>query len=194
MKRRRLPLFAGFGLLIVMLVAGFVWLNGGRQDAPEETAAPTLAVAITEVPAGEDVTVAAGAPAVLEETPAPAQETATEVAGTLRFAEPDANNLRPYTLQLEGVPAPPAGFHYELWFEISGQSRPENVAVITAQDGQIVYTDLLVENLAAGLTGAFVSLEPDFDDDPTISADIVYSGTLNAAAGLAEIEMFPTGP
>jgi hypothetical protein len=194
MKRRRLPLFAGFGLLIVMLVAGFVWLNGGRQDAPEETAAPTLAVAITEVPAGEDVTVAAGAPAFPPGQPAPAQETATEVAGTLRFAEPDANNLRPYTLQLEGVPAPPAGFHYELWFEISGQSRPENVAVITAQDGQIVYTDLLVENLAAGLTGAFVSLEPDFDDDPTISADIVYSGTLNAAAGLAEIEMFPTGP
>jgi hypothetical protein len=177
-KRPFLPIAAGVGLLVVLMIAGFIFLNGPgvEETATVEATVPTLAV-------------------VTPEATLPVGETAVPLsAGTLRFAEPDANNLRQYTLSLDDVPPPPAGFHYELWFEFAGQPAPENVAKVVAQNGHVTYADVLVESLAATITNVRISLEPDFDDDPTISADVVFTGTVAADAGLAEIEMFGTKP
>lgn len=171
-KRPFLPLAAGVvGLLVVLAVMGFIFLNGDG-DSADVTTVPTQ-VAVTEAPTS---------PAAETAVPAP--------AGTLRFAEPDGNNLRQYTLSLNGVAAPPAGFHYELWFDFADRPAPENVAEVTAQNGRITYADVLVDSLATTVTGVRVSLEPDFDDDPTISANVVYTGQVTAETGLAEIRLF----
>jgi serine/threonine-protein kinase len=180
-KRPFLPIAAGIGLLVVLMIAGFIFLNGPDVKAVVEATATAEAVPTLAI-----VTQAA--------TP-PVGETAVFTpAGTLRFAAPDANNLRQYTLSLDDVPPPPAGFHYELWFDFSGQPAPENVAEVVARNGRVTYADVLVENLAATVTNVRISLEPDFDDDPTISADVIFTGTVAADAGLAEIEMFGIQP
>lgn len=88
------------------------------------------------------------------------------------------------------MPPPPDGFHYELWFDFAGRPSPENVARVVAQNGRVTYADVLVDSLAVGVTAVRISLEPDEDDDPTISTDVVFSGDVTAATGLAEIVLF----
>ncbi len=193
------PLLAA-GILLAMVLAMFVLFNQFASDAPggdAETPEATAAVV-----AGEETAppVEAGAPTEAgdaTEAPAPVETTApTEAvvtpqpAGFMRFAEPDENNLREYTLSLEDVPAATDGFTYQLWFDFAGRQAPQNVAEITVEDNRVNYSDILVQNLAADLTSVRVSLEPEFDDDPTISSDVVYTGTVQSGAGLAEIEMF----
>jgi hypothetical protein len=39
-----------------------------------------------------------------------------------------------------------------------------------------------------------ISLEPNVDDDPAISADVLFTGTVEAESGLAEIEIFGVKP
>jgi serine/threonine protein kinase len=171
-KSRLWLILAAVGLLVVALVAGFIVLNGADEDAvAAETAEPTSTIATTVTETAVSVT-----------------------AGSLRFAEPDKNNLRQYTLSLNDVPPPPTGFHYELWFDFADQAAPENVAEVVAQNGRITYADVLVENFAANATGVRVSLEPDFDDDPSISTTIMYSGTVQSDTGLAEIDLFTSVP
>ena len=119
------------------------------------------------------------------------EETAvTTPIGSLRFADPDSNNLRQYTLSLDDVPAPPDGFHYELWFDFANQPAPENVAEVVVQNGRVTYADVLVENLAVSITDVRISLEPNVDDAPAISDDVLFVGTVEPETGLAEIEIF----
>lgn len=164
-KRPLLPWLLAGGLLLIVLIVGSVWWSGREADDLADTAVPTAAV---------------------DENPAP--------AGSLRFAEPDANNLRRYTLSLDEVPAPPEGFHYELWFDFANQPNPENVAEILVENGRVTYADVLVDSLAVNVTGVRLSLEPDFDDDPTISGSVPFSGVVQPDVGLAEIELFPANP
>lgn len=167
-QRPLLPILAGIGLLVVAVLVGFTLLRGaGEEPDAAGTAVPTLAAVAQE--------------------PTPFAETA---AGSLRFAEPDGNKLRQYTLSLDNVPPPPDGFHYELWFDFAGQPAPENVGRVAAPNGRITYADVLVDSLAVGITAVRVSLEPDGDDDPAISTDVVFSGDVSAATGLAEILLF----
>jgi hypothetical protein len=118
----------------------------------------------------------------------------TTPIGSLRFTDPDENSLRRYTLSLDDVPAPPEGFHYDLWLDFANQPAPENVAEVTVQNGRITYADVLVENLAVNVTAVRISLEPNVDDDPAISADVLFTGTVEAESGLAEIEIFGVKP
>ena len=166
-KRPLLPLLLGGGLLLAVVAVSLALLLGGGdgRGTTEETPAPTIAVV-------EDVV----------ETP----------VGTVRFAEPDGNNLRQYTLSLDDVPVPPAGFHYELWFDFANLPEPENVAEVVVGNGRITYADVLVDSLAINVTGIRISLEPDANDDPVISANVVFSGIVSDA-GLAEVEMFAVG-
>lgn len=183
------PLIAA-GILLVMVLAMYLVLNqfaGETADAPTETPQPTAAVIAGEETAAPTET---AAPA---ETSAPTNPPAPQAAGYLHFAQPDENNLREYTLLLEDVSPPPNGFNYQLWFDFAGQQAPQNVAQITVEDNRIDYGDILVDNLAADLTGVRISLEPAFDDDPTISNDIVYTGTVQSDTELAEIELFAAG-
>lgn len=180
-RARWLSMIGGIGLLIVTLVLGFNLLNGGVEDAVDVTPVPTAPTITT--------TTVAEQPAPAEtETPAP------QAAGSLRFAQPDGNDLRQYTLSLNGVSAPPAGLHYELWFDFAGRLAPQSVAELVVQERRITYDDALVEDLANSVTGVRVSLEPDFDDDPTISDDVVYTGIVEAGAGLDEIAIFVAQP
>jgi hypothetical protein len=156
-RRKTLPILAGIGLLLLLVVAGFVIFNSFGDGAGEETAVTTP-------------------------------------IGSLRFADPDSNSLRQYTLSLNDVPAPPDGFHYDLWFDFANQPVPENVAEVTVQNGRITYADVLVENLAVNVTSVRISLEPDVDDDPAISDDVLFTGTVEAESGLAEIEIFGVQP
>ena len=165
------PFLVGGGLLLVAVVVGLVVLFGGEDNAVPETAVPTVAL----VEDGVDTAV-----------PTP--------SGTLRFAEPDNNNLRQYTLSLDDAPAPPVGSHYELWFDFANQTAPENVAEVVVQNGRITYADVLVDSLAANVIQVRLSLEPDFDDDPTISANVIFSGTVQEGTGLAEIQLFASAP
>jgi serine/threonine-protein kinase len=154
-RRKTLPILAGIGLLLLLMVAGFVIFDGFGLG--EETAVTTP-------------------------------------VGSLRFTDPDNNSLRQYTLSLDDVPAPPAGFHYELWFDFANQPAPENVAEVTVQNGRVTYADVLVENLAVNVTNVRISLEPNVDDDPAISDDVLFTGTVEAESGLAEIEIFGVQP
>ncbi len=165
-KRPSLAWLLGGGLLLAALLVGLVLLLGDGLKPVGETAVPTQSAA------AEDLT----------------------PAGTLRFAEPDGNNLRQYTLALDNVPPAPDGFRYELWFDFANQPQPENVARLVAQNGRITYADVLVENLAVNVTSVRISLEPDVDDGPAISEDVLFTGTVEAESGLAEIEIFGTQP
>ena len=185
---RWLPILTTVALMALTLVVGFIILNGSMGDAANVAALPTAAVIGGEATPAETATPEATA----TETAGP-DGAWSQPAGSLRFAEADDNNLRQYSLLLDDVPTPPSGFHYELWFDFAGRPAPENVAEVTAENGRISYTDVLVNNLAESVSGVRVSLEPDFDDDPTISADVVYTGAVDAARGLAEIEMLATG-
>ncbi len=111
------------------------------------------------------------------------------LAGTVRFAEPDANSLRRYTVSLDEVPAPPDGLHYERWFAFANQTAAGNVAEVVVGNGRITYADVLVDNLAISVTSALISLEPDVDDDPAISDEVAYRGVVQPESGLAEIVM-----
>ncbi|WP_420645018.1 serine/threonine protein kinase [Candidatus Leptofilum sp.] len=168
-KRPLLPWLPGGGILLVILAVGLVLWLGNREDGVADT--PALSEIEVAVPTAEVV------------------EDAIPV-GTVRFAEPDGNNLRRYTLSLDEVPEPPDGLHYELWFDFVDQPDPENVAEVVVGNGRITYADVLVDNLAINVTGVRISLEPDVADDPAISADIVFTGTVTAETGLAEVEMF----
>ena len=88
------------------------------------------------------------------------------------------------------MPAPPDGFHYELWFDFANQPAPENVAEVVVQNGRVTYADVLVENLAVSITDVRISLEPNVDDAPAISDDVLFVGTVEPETGLAEIEIF----
>ncbi|MCA9954130.1 MAG: serine/threonine protein kinase [Ardenticatenaceae bacterium] len=162
-KRPLLPWLLGGGLLLALLVVGLVLRLGKSEGDGVETAVPTAELIETAVP-----------------------------AGSLRFAEPDGNNLRRYTLSLDEVPPPPDGLHYELWFNFANQPEPENVAEVLVENGRVTYADVLVDSLAVNVTGVQISLEPDVDDDPAISADVAFAGTVTDT-GLAEVEMFALG-
>jgi len=157
-------LVAGGLLLVVLLIAGLVFWPEDEANLTEGTAVPTTEAADLASP-----------------------------AGTIRFTEPDGSNLRRYTLSLDDVPAPPDGFHYDLWFAFANQPQPENVAEVTAENGRVTYADVLVDNLAVTVTAVHISLEPDVNNGPAISADIVFTGTVDAATGLAEIPLFTDG-
>ena len=162
-KHSLLPWLLGGGVLLVVLVVGLVLWSGNGAAAGVATAVATADAAENALP-----------------------------TGSLRFAEPDGNNLRRYTLSLDEVPAPPDGLHYELWFDFANQPEPENVAAVVVENGRVTYADVLVDSLASTVTGVQISLEPDVNDDPAISADMVFSGFV-ADAGLAEVEMFAAG-
>jgi tRNA A-37 threonylcarbamoyl transferase component Bud32 len=165
-KRPFWPWLLGAGLLLAALLVGLLLVLSDGVKPVDETAVPTQAVV------AEDLT----------------------PAGTLRFAEPDGNNLRQYTLALDNVPPAPDGFHYELWFYFAGQPQPENVARLVAQNDRITYADVLVESLAVALTAVQVSLEPGINDDPAISTAVILTGTVGAESGLAEIRLFAGQP
>ena len=98
------------------------------------------------------------------------------------------------TLSRDDVPEPPAGFHYELWFDFANQSEPENVAAVAVENGRVTYADVLVDSLASTVTGVQISLEPDGAANAAISDNVPFNGTVQPDAGLAEIELFPTNP
>lgn len=163
-KRPSLRWLVAGGLLVVLLLtAGLVFWPKDEANQTEGTATPTTEAIDLASP-----------------------------AGTIRFTEPDGSNLRRYTLSLDDVPAPPDGFHYDLWFAFANQPQPENVAEVTAENGRVTYADVLVDNLAVTVTAVHVSLEPDVNDDPAISDDVVFTGTVDATTGLAEIPLFST--
>lgn len=165
-KRPSLRWLVAGGLLVVLLLtAGLVFWPKDEANQTEGTATPTTEATDLAIP-----------------------------AGTIRFTEPDGSNLRRYTVSLDDVPAPPDGFHYDLWFAFADQPQPENVAEVTAENGRVTYADVLVDNLAVTVTAVHISLEPDVGDDPAISDDIVFTGTVDATTGLAEIPLFATTP
>lgn len=164
-KRPLLPWLVGGGLLLALVVVGaiLIWGNGA-VGGTAETVAPTGVV----------------------------DADAAVSAGTVRFAEPDANNLRRYTVSLDEVPEPPDGFHYELWFDFANQPAPENVAEVVVGNGRVTYADVLVDSLAINVTGVRISLEPNVNDDPAISENVPFSGVVQPDSGLAEIELVVT--
>lgn len=162
-KSKRAAGLAGGVILLILVMIGLFWAFGfpGRDGDPDEIQTRT-----TEV---------------VEVKP----------AGVLRFAAPDANGLRQYTLAVNEVLPPPAGQHYALWFDVAGQSEPINVAALVSQNGRITYADVLVESMAAAVTGVTISLEPD---DSAGLTTVVYLGTVDLQTGLAEIEIFANSP
>jgi hypothetical protein len=77
-----------------------------------------------------------------------------------------------------------------LWLHIGGQPAPQRVGELPLEVGRIRFDGELDESLAAGVGGLLISIEPDFDDDPSISTDIAFEGERDAAAGQSEIGIF----
>lgn len=189
-QKRRLPvalIVAGIALVTLLGIGG--WALTRDDETPEATASPTAAVA-----AGETTAIAtpfegptSQAPAVVA-TPAAAP---TQV-GALRFGGPDSSGSRQFALSLEGVTPPPAGAHYELWLQVEDQA-PQRVDELAVVDGRVFLTGAVAEEVVAGLSGVLISIEPDFDDNPAISGEIAYEGTVEAAAGVGEIGVFTAG-
>jgi serine/threonine protein kinase len=189
-KTRLLPYIVIAGLLLVALIVGSFVLDGDEGQAADPTSAPTTAIVAGEPTAAEQSVAPEATP---EPAATPTEAPAPTPAGSLRFGEVVQNNLRPYTLLLEDVPAAPGGSHYQLWFDIAGRPAPHDAGEIPVQNGRITYSDALADDLATTVTGVRLSLEPDFDDDPSISADVVFTGTVDAG-GLAEIHIVAAAP
>ncbi|MDJ0755395.1 MAG: protein kinase [Ardenticatenaceae bacterium] len=151
--------FAGGAFLLILVAIGLWWTFGlpGREGDPGE-----IQARVTEI-------------------------AEIEPAGVLRFAASDANGLRQYTLAVNNVLPPPVGQGYALWFDVAGQIEPINVATLVSQNGRITYADVLVESMAAAVTGVRISLEAD---DSAGLTTVVYLGTVDLQTGLAEIEIF----
>ena len=120
------------------------------------------------------------APAVLQTaTPTPAP-TASPFAGRLRFADNDKTPTGSFDLQIDSVAAPPVGDHYELWLR-TGDGEPLDLGALPAGTGSINFKGSTEQPLLANYDTAMVSVEPDEDSDPSISEQIVLSGTLSPA-------------
>ncbi len=163
-------------LVVALLAAGGLALTRGDRG---EVSTATIPVPV-ETP--------------VDQSPAEAPPAQTVVVpssvGSLRFADGDGTQIRRFTMALDGVPAPPPNFHYELWLRISGQPASQRVGELPLEGGRIRFDGELDETMVAGVSGLLISIEPDFDDDPSISTDIAFEGERDAAARQSEIRIF----
>ena len=80
-------------------------------------------------------------------------------------------------MQIDSLPAPPSGSHYELWLR-AGAGEPFSLGTLPAATGPITLTGSTDQPLLANYDSALVSVEPDEDSNPGISEQIVLSGSL----------------
>ncbi len=119
------------------------------------------------------------APTVLQVTapsPTPGSQ-APSLAGRLRFENNDKAPTGSFDLQIDSLDPPPADTHYELWLS-GGISEPLDLGALPPMSGTIRFTGTTEQPLLASYDTALVSIEPDEDTDPDISAEVVLSGTL----------------
>lgn len=169
-------------LVLVGILATGVMVLRGRVGEAQQVAATDPA------PATAEATEAAAVAATAEPTVAPdVTATATVPAGpvllgTLQLLQDQ------FRLSLNNVPAPPANSHYELWLEVQDRPAPLRAAVLDWDNGRVTAIGILEAGLAPAVRGVLISIEPDFDDDPTISAQVPFSA--ERPAGVEVVEIF----
>ncbi len=80
-------------------------------------------------------------------------------------------------MQIDSLPVPTPGNHYELWLR-AGDGEPLSLGALPAATGPVTFTGSTDQSLLANYDTALVSVEPDEDSDPSISEQIVLSGSL----------------
>lgn len=144
-------------------------------DASEENIAEIQAQPTPEVvpPAPTPVPPVPPAPVqpIVESVPA-----GNTVVGVLAFRD----NLAPSdtaVIALSNIPTAPAGNEYHAWL-ISNDNRALDIGLIAPDANSNVsytYSDPTQQNLLAAYNGFQITLEPQFDDDPT-PGQVLYSG------------------
>jgi hypothetical protein len=98
-----------------------------------------------------------------------------------------------FSLLLEDAPPPPANQHYELWFLLTGVETPVSLGSLPFEAGRIQFQSSLAEDQAQLVSQVLISIEPDFDDDPSLSSEIAFRGERGAGEA-PEILLFPVAP
>jgi plastocyanin len=134
--------------------------------------AGATATEVTEAPAQQ--TVAATAP-----EPTETQVPAVQRAGLLRFRDGNSARSNSFQLLMDGLAAPPAGFHYELWLT----DEDHNVLNLGefAAGSEVRFDGSARGNLLSRYSGAFISLEQDEKDSAEIGSN-AFSGVIPAVA------------
>lgn len=177
-----------FLLILAILAVGLVGCGGDEADP---TAAPTNApVATEEAPPPTEAAPPATAeplPAATTEplttteplpadTPEPLTETARVRVGILRFSDNESVRTGDFRLQMAGIPAAPAGSHYQLWLVSNDGQTLLDLGDFNVNGDAVDYSDTTDQNLLASYSQMLISLEPNGDTDPAISEQIVFDG------------------
>lgn len=166
-RKRPLPLLIAAVVVLALSIGGFFWLGNGADDVdPVETPAAVADDAEptnrpTDQPTNQPANRPAGQPTTF---------------GFLRFADADGSGERAFTLALDGVPAPPTNQRYELWLMRGGQGPPLSVGLLDWVNGRINFSGEVAEADARAVTGLIISIEPEFDDNPAMSATVAFGG------------------
>jgi hypothetical protein len=195
-------IYAGIGVLLLLIIAGFFWRGSANEavvqvpTAPVVQEEPTAPVATKHseevgaiVPTADVEATAVSTDtsiptetAVPTETPPPSIPlVVADQTGTLQFLNSDDQIPRTFLLQLDRVLLPPTGFHYALWLE-TADGRLLNGGVLTVENGRILAEGTRNDNLVILIQRVIISLEPD--SNPANATAI--TGTVVAEGGLPE--------
>ncbi|WP_420645023.1 cupredoxin domain-containing protein [Candidatus Leptofilum sp.] len=148
-----------------------------QEAAVNPTTPPTEPTAVpTELPAAADPTLPPTATAV----PVVEAEPAPQRFGVLRFRDSDSAPAGSFQLLLEGITAPAAGTHYELWL-VDDSFNTLNLGPFEVADGNVQFSGSVEQNLLAAYSSAFISVEPNDVDDGEIGT-IALNGTVPAGS------------
>lgn len=173
-----------FLLILVTLAFGLIGCGGDEETPTAAPAATGEAPPPTEEPpppteeplpaaTTEPLTTAEPLPA---DTPEPLTETARIRVGILRFSDNDTVRTGDFRLQMAGIPAAPAGSHYQLWLISNDGQTMLDLGDFNVNGDAVDYSDSTDQNLLAGYNRMLISLEPNGDSDPAISEQIVFDG------------------
>ncbi|MCA9953438.1 MAG: hypothetical protein KC434_01870, partial [Anaerolineales bacterium] len=174
-------------LFLMMLLAFTACADEAEEPEVAETAVPQVAAVDPTIPPAEATAVPTEVPQanptlpptetavpVVEASPAPQR------FGILRFRDSDTTPAGSFQLLLEGIAAPAAGTHYELWL-VDDSFNTLNLGIFDVVDGNVQYNGTVEQNLLASYSGAFISIEPDGVADGEIGT-IAFNGVVPAGS------------
>jgi len=174
----RIPFWAVLvGLIVFLMVGGSLWLGNLTTTAPPATPRNPSQPAAGNTAASVDTSIpdATGT--------AQAVADSLEPAGVLTFSDLGTGKVNQALLDVSALQPPATGKHYEAWL-VAGEAR-RSIGILPVDSsgkGQITYIDSQNRNILGLYDTLEITLEPDPDDSPNPSGDVVYSSVFPPGA------------
>lgn len=197
------PMLGGAALLLLLIVGGIA--IGNRNRTPEGndgevnipiTVNPDVVVEVTPlatitpegvIPPVEtepvptetvdvpvEMTETAVSPPVVEEIP----QVEAGRTGTVQILSDVPGQFNGYQVQIERVPQPPAGSHYNLW--VAGEDEvPQNLGELTFENQTLTFAPSSSDNLTALICKIFITQELDGQVDTELPSEVLFDGAFS---------------